>query len=282
MLVWFITGSSRGFGLEIARLALERGDAVVASARDPGQVQAALPGFGDRLLAPALDVANEDQARDAVAQALQRYSRIDVLVNNAGRGLIGAAEEASDQEVRDLFETNVFGLLTVTRAVLPIMRRQRSGRVLNISSVGGFTNFRAGADIYAATKFAVEGISEAMRAELEPLGIWVTIVEPGAFRTDFLDPRSLRMSRRTIADYAATAGQTRDWAQREHRQQPGDPARAAAAMIKIATVAHPPLRLPLGPDSVARIEEKLTSVARELDRWRDLAQSTSYDHAALA
>ena len=282
MLVWFITGSSRGFGLEIARLALERGDAVVASARDPAQVQAALPGFGDRLLAPALDVTNEDQAREAVAQAMQRYTRIDVLVNNAGRGLIGAAEEASDQEVRGLFETNVFGLLTVTRAVLPIMRRQRSGRVLNISSVGGFTNFRAGADIYAATKFAVEGTSEAMRAELEPLGIWVTIVEPGAFRTDFLDPRSLRMARQTIEDYAATAGQIRDWAHRENHQQPGDPVKAAAAMIKIATVANPPLRLPLGSDSFANIEEKLASVAKELDRWRALAQSTSYDHAALA
>jgi len=282
MLVWFITGSSRGFGLEIARLALERGDAVVASARDTGHVQAALPGFGDRLLAPVLDVANEDQARDAVAQAMQRYSRIDVLVNNAGRGLIGAAEEASDQEVRELFETNVFGLLTVTRAVLPIMRRQRSGRVLNISSVGGFTNYRAGADIYAATKFAVEGISEAMRAELEPLGIWVTIVEPGAFRTGFLDPRSLRMAERTIEDYADTAGRTREWALQEHRQQPGDPVKAAAAMIKIATVATPPLRLPLGPDSIAAIEEKLASVAAELDQWRELAQSTSYDHAVLA
>ena len=282
MLVWFITGSSRGFGLEIARLALERGDAVVASARDPYQVEAALPGFGDRLLAPALDVTNEDKAREAVAQAMQRYTRIDVLVNNAGRGLLGAVEEVSDDEVRDLFETNVFGLLTVTRAVLPIMRQQRSGWVLNISSVGGFTNFRAGAGIYGATKFAVEGISEAMRAELEPLGIWVTIVEPGAFRTDFLDPRSLRMARRTIEDYAATAGQIREWAHRENRQQPGDPVKAAAAMIEIATVANPPLRLPLGSDSLARIEEKLASVAAELDEWRELARSTSYDHAALA
>ena len=282
MLVWFVTGSSRGFGLEIARQALERGDAVVASARDPRQVEAALPRFEDRLLAPALDVTNGDQVREAVDQAMQRFARIDVLVNNAGRGLMGAVEEASDKEVRDVFETNVFGLLTVTMAVLPIMRKQRSGRVLNISSVGGFTNYRAGAGIYAATKFAVEGISEAMRAELEPLGIWVTIVEPGAFRTDFLDPRSLRMARRTMEDYAATAGQTRDWAQQEHRQQPGDPVKAAAAMIKIATVADPPLRLPLGPDSVAGIEDKLTSVARELDQWRELAQSTSYDHAALA
>ncbi len=282
MLVWLITGSSRGFGLEIARLALERGDAVVASSRDPSLVQAALPGFGDRLLAPALDVTNEDQAREAVAQAMQRYTRIDVLVNNAGRGLIGAAEGASDQGGRDLFESDVFGLLNVTRAVLPIMRRQRSGRVLNISSVGGFTNYRAGADIYAATKFAVEGISEAMRAELEPLGIWVTIVEPGAFRTGFLDPRSLRIAEQTIEDYAATAGQTREWAHQENRQQPGDPVKAAAAMIKIATVRNPPLRLPLGSDSIARIEEKLASVTAELDKWRELAQSTSYDHAVLA
>ena len=166
-------------------------------------------------------MTDEDQTGEAVAQAMQRFTRIDVLVNNAGRGLMGAAEETSDEEVRDLFDTNVFGLLNVTRAVLPIMRKQRSGRVLNISSVGGFTNYRAGSDIYRATKFAVEGISEAMRAELQPLGIWVTIVEPGAFRTDFLDPRSLRMARQTIEDYAATAGQIREWAHRENRQQPG-------------------------------------------------------------
>lgn len=281
MLVWFITGSSRGFGLEIARSALERGDAVVATARDPGQVEAALPGFGDRLLATALDVTNADQAGDAVTRAMDRFERIDVLVNNAGRGLMGAVEEPSAEEVRELFDTNVFGLLTVTRAVLPFMREQRSGRVLNISSVGGFTS-RAGSGIYGATKFAVEGISEAMRAELAPLGIWVTIVEPGAFRTDFLDPSSLRFASRTIDDYAETAGQIREWAARANRQQLGDPAKAAAAIISIATSPEPPLRLPLGSDSLDRIEDKLGTVAREVDKWRELAQSTSYDQSALA
>lgn len=281
MLVWFITGSSRGFGLEIARSALERGDSVVATARDPRQVEEALPGFGERLLALPLDVTNAEQANDVVARALDRFQRIDVLVNNAGRGLMGAVEEASAEEVRALFDTNVFGLLNVTRAVLPVMRRQRSGRVLNISSVGGFTA-RPGSGVYAATKFAVEGISEAMRAELAPLGIWVTTVEPGAFRTDFLDPHSLRLASRTIDDYADTAGQIRQWAGQENHQQPGDPARAAAAMITIATVSDPPLRLPLGSDSLARIEDKITDVARELDEWRELAGSTSYDHGPLA
>ena len=153
-------------------------------------------------------MTDETQAQTAAAQALEHFGRIDVLVNNAGRGLLGAVEETSAEEVRDVFDTNVFGLLTVTRAVLPVMRRQRSGRVLNISSVGGFSS-SAGWGVYCATKFAVEGLSKALRTELAPLGISVTIVEPGTFRTDFLDASSLQRVARTIDDYAATAGRTR-------------------------------------------------------------------------
>ena len=275
-LVWFITGASRGFGLEIARQALEGGDAVVATARDPRGVEKNLPGAGGSLLAVALDVTDEQEAQSAVARAVERFGRIDVLVNNAGRGLLGAVEEASAAEVQAVFDANVFGLLTVTRAVLPVMRRQRSGRVLNISSVGGFTA-SAGWGVYCATKFAVEGLSEALRAELAPLGIAVTIVEPGAFRTDFLDARSLARVSTPIDDYGATAGKTRVWADDTNHAQLGDPVKAAAAMIMMATTADPPSRVQLGADCIARVESKLATVTRELQQWRALALSTAHD-----
>jgi NAD(P)-dependent dehydrogenase (short-subunit alcohol dehydrogenase family) len=275
-LVWFVTGASRGFGLEIARQALERGDAVVATARDPKQIEKSLGENRGSLLAIALDVTDETQARAAAAQAVDRFGRIDVLVNNAGRGLLGAVEEASSGEVRAVFDANVFGLLAVSRAVLPVMRAQRSGRVLNISSVGGFTA-NAGWGVYSATKFAVEGLSEAMQAELAPLGIGVTIVEPGTFRTDFLDASSLARVARPIDDYGATAGKMRAWAEDTNHAQLGDPVKAAAAMIVIATTADPPVRVQLGADCVARVEGKLAFVARELERWRPLALSTAHD-----
>jgi NAD(P)-dependent dehydrogenase (short-subunit alcohol dehydrogenase family) len=187
--VWFITGASRGFGLLTAKKALERGDFVVATARDPQTVIAAL-GAHPNLLAVRLDVKLEAQAITTAQQAVTRFGRIDVLVNNAGYGLLGAVEEAHGEEIRALYETNVFGLLNVTRAVLPVMRRQGSGHVMNISSVGGYSAY-AGWGVYSSTKFAVEGLSEAMSMELAPLGINVTVVEPGFFRTDFLDASSL-------------------------------------------------------------------------------------------
>ena len=281
MAVWFITGASRGFGLEIALQALGRGDQVVATARDPKQIEAALPDAGERLLPVALDVTSESQAQDAVRAAVDRFGRIDMLVNNAGRGLLGAVEESGGAEVEAVFDTNVFGLLKVTRAVLPIMRAQGSGVVINMSSVGGFT-VGAGWGVYGATKFALEGLSEAMRAELAPLGIKVIIVEPGTFRTDFLDPSSLHRTERVIDDYAATAGGTRAWADDSNHAQLGDPVKAAAAIVTVAAAADPPARLQLGADCVARVEAKLDQVATELDRWREVALSTGYDDDQLA
>ncbi|MEU4348210.1 oxidoreductase [Streptomyces sp. NPDC023838] len=275
MKVWFITGASRGFGLEIARQAVERGDSVVATARDPRAVEKELADGGDRLLALPLDVTDEGQAEGAVTAAMDRFGRIDVLVNNAGRGLLGAVEEVSDDEARSLFDTNVFGLMSVTRAVLPVMRERRSGRVLNISSVGGFT-VGAGWGVYGATKFAVEGLSEAMRAELAPLGIAVTVVEPGVFRTDFLDGSSLHRTERTIDDYAATVGGTRAWAKQNNHTQPGDPVKAAAAVIAVADSPEPPTRIQLGADCVARVEAKLELMADELAQWRELSLSTAH------
>jgi NAD(P)-dependent dehydrogenase (short-subunit alcohol dehydrogenase family) len=271
-LVWFITGASRGFGLEIARAALERGDAVVAAARDPHVVEQAL-GRHEDLLPVELDVTDARQAQAAVKTALARFGWIDVLVNNAGRGLLGAVEEASADEVRLVFAVNVDGLLNVTRAVLPSMRERRSGRILNISSVGGF-EARPGWGVYCATKFAVEGLSEALHAELLPLGIHVTIIEPGTFRTDFLDASSLCRTARVIGDYSGTSGGARQGADATNHDQLGDPVKGAAASIAVAASMEPPLRLQLGTDSLARVEAKLAQVAAELAEWRPLAEST--------
>ena len=274
--IWFITGASRGFGLEIARVALDRGDAVVGTARDPGTVEAALPGHGDDLLALPLDVTSEEQAQAAVEAAVERFGRIDVLVNNAGRGLLGAVEEATDADVRAVYETNVFGLLAVTRAALPQLRRQRSGRIVNMSSMGGFSQ-GPGWGVYGSTKFAVEGLSEALGAELAPLGVGVTIVEPGAFRTDFLDGTSLQHVSRTIDDYDGNVGRMRGWAASSNGAQPGDPVKAAVAIVDAVTAAEPPTRLQLGADAVARVEQKLAHVAAETERWRAVALSTAHD-----
>src|SRR5471032_2362148 len=206
--VWFITGASRGFGALIAVQALERGDAVVATARDPQTVIDAL-GRHEHLLAVKLDVRDEAQAIAAARLALARFGRVDVLVNNAGYGLLCAIEEGGADEVRALYDTNVFGLLNVTRAVLPSMRSRRGGHVINISSVGGYAA-SAGWGIYNSTKFAVEGISESLAQELAPLGIHATVVEPGFFRTDFLDAASLATTAHRIDDYAATVGAMRE------------------------------------------------------------------------
>lgn len=276
--VWFITGASRGFGLEIARNALARGDAVVAAARQPEAVIQAL-GVHDALLAVQLDVTDEVRAAAAAAAAIERFGRIDVLVNNAGYGLLAAVEEATADEVERQYQTNVFGLLKVTRAVLPHMRRVRSGHVINISSIGGYSAY-AGWGVYGSTKFAVEGITEALAAELAPLGIHATVVEPGFFRTDFLDQTSLKRTSNEIEDYAATVGAMRRFATSVNHQQPGDPKRLAHALLVLADSSHPPLRLPLGSDTVARIGEKNRHVEAELQAWHPVAIST--DHSDVA
>lgn len=279
MSVWFITGASRGFGLQIARDLLDRGHQVVATARDAATVTEAL-GENDNVLAVALDVTDETQARQAVQAAVDRFGRIDVLINNAGRGLLGAVEEATDAEVRAVYETNVFGLLTVTRAVTPVLRAQRSGTIVNISSVGGFVS-SPGWGVYASTKFAVEALSEALHAELQPLGIHAMVVEPGYFRTDFLDSSSLQIQQNTIDDYAeGPAGKMRTTAADRNHDQPGDPVKAAAAIIDVVESERPPVRLLLGNDTTAAVEGKLAHVQAELAQWRDVSSSTDFDDAA--
>jgi NAD(P)-dependent dehydrogenase (short-subunit alcohol dehydrogenase family) len=269
---WFITGASRGFGALIAEQALGRGDNVVATARDPATVTSRL-GDTPNLLAVALDVTNDAQAHEAADAAIARFGHIDILLNNAGFGLLGAVEEATKQEIERVYATNVFGLLAVTRAVLPHMRRQRSGHVLNISSIGGYAA-SAGWGVYCSTKFAVEGLTEALALELKPLGIHATVIEPGFFRTDFLDARSLSTSPSQIDDYADTAGAMRGFAATANHAQPGDPAKLAQALMTVVDAADPPLRMPFGSDTVRRIEQKNAFVAQELARWRDLAVST--------
>jgi NAD(P)-dependent dehydrogenase (short-subunit alcohol dehydrogenase family) len=276
MSVWFITGASRGFGAEIVDQALAAGHQIVATARDTAAITTRFPDAGDRLLAVALDVTNQEQVARAVAAAVAQFDRIDVVVNNAGRGLLSAVEEASDAAVRAVFDTNVFGALNVIRSALPTMRAQRSGRIINISSIGGFVG-SPGWGIYNSTKFAVEGFSEALSMELAPLGIAVVIIEPGYFRTDFLDSSSLSTQATIINDYTETAGAMRTTAADVNHAQPGDPVKAAAAIVHTGGVADPPLRIQLGRDSYAAISDKLAFVAGEQQMWHDLSVSTDHD-----
>lgn len=274
MRTWFITGASRGFGALFTEKALASGDAVVAAARNPQQLTDRF-GSHPNLLAVKLDVTNESEAQQAAAAAIERFGSIDVLVNNAGYGLLGAIEEATAEEIEKIYATNVFGLLKVTRAVLPQMRKQRSGHIVNLSSIGGYGSY-PGWGIYGSTKFAVESLSETLHMELAPLGIHVTVVEPGFFRTDFLDASSLAISPNAISDYADTAGAMRKFAASANHGQPGDPAKLADGLMTMVNSPHPPLRMPFGSDTVALIESENAKVAAELAKWRELAVSTDF------
>jgi NAD(P)-dependent dehydrogenase (short-subunit alcohol dehydrogenase family) len=276
MRTWFITGASRGFGILIAEQALRSGDAVIATARNPQDITDRL-GDQPNLLAVRLDVTREDEAHQAVAAGIKRFGRIDVLINNAGFGVLGAVEETSASETERLFATNVFGLLNVTRAVLPHMRAQRSGRVINISSIGGYQAYM-GWGVYGSTKFAVEGITEALHQELAPLGIHATVVEPGFFRTDFLDEQSLIKTALVLPDYEETVGKMRVFAEAANHAQPGDPLKFAEAILALVNAPNPPLRMALGSDTVARIEAKNRLVAQELEQWQVLALSTDFNN----
>lgn len=270
--VWFITGASRGIGAETVKAALAAGDKVVATGRNRAQLEAAFGGETAHLLPLALDVTRPEQAQAAVEAAVAHFGRIDVLVNNAGYGQLGLFEEVSAAAIERQYATNVFGLFHVTRAILPVMRRQRSGRVFNLSSMGGAIGFPY-ASIYCSTKFAVEGFSESLALDVADFGIRVTIVEPGFIRTDFLDDRSIRYGDETIDDYAAVSARLRDeYASYNHRQG-GDPAKLAAALVTLAASAHPPMRYAAGSDAFERISGKLAGVRAELEHWQALSAS---------
>ncbi len=263
--VWLITGCSTGFGRELAKLILARGWRAVVTARDVSKVEDIVRGHEDSAVAAALDVTKSEQIEAVVALAKDRFGRIDALVNNAGYGYLAAIEEGEDDAVRDMFETNVFGLIDMTKAVLPIMREQQSGAIINVSSIGGLTSFAA-TGYYHGTKYAVEGMSESLAAELAPLGITVMIVEPGPFRTNWAGP-SIKQSSIEIPAYAATAGERRKQTSARSGKQAGDPVRAAQAIIDAATSATPPLRLLLGKAALDLARKKLGTLKRDFDEW---------------
>jgi NAD(P)-dependent dehydrogenase (short-subunit alcohol dehydrogenase family) len=274
MATWLITGCSTGFGRELASAVLARNWNAVVTARDPATVQDIVAGHDVSALALRLDVTDPAQVAAVVKEAEARFGAIDVLVNNAGYGYRGAVEEAEDADIRQLFETNFFGLVTMIQSVLPGMRAQRRGHIVNISSVAG-RMAQPGSGFYSASKFAVGGLSDALRKEVGPLGIRVTVVEPGGFRTDFAG-RSLKQSKRTIEDYAATAGVRRKENNSTDGSQPGDPARAAQAIIQSVQADKPPFRLALGRSAVQRIRAEIDAQRRELDSWEETANGADY------
>lgn len=263
--VWLITGCSTGFGRELAKLVLARGWRAVVTARNPEQVADIVEGHEDRALVRALDVTDGEQVKRVVSDALERFGRIDALVNNAGYGYLAAIEEGDDAEVRAMFETNVFGLVDAIKAVLPAMRAQGSGLIVNVSSIGGLTSFAA-TGYYHGTKYAVEGISESLALEVKPLGIDVLIVEPGPFRTNWAGP-SIKQSATTIDAYDATAGERRRQTAARSGNQAGDPVRAAQAIIDAALADTPPLRLVLGKVALDLAHKKLDFMRGDFDTW---------------
>jgi NADP-dependent 3-hydroxy acid dehydrogenase YdfG len=271
---WFITGASTGFGRLLAEEVLKAGGTVVATARNLDNVADLEARYPQTAKALPLDVTDAGQVDSAVTQAFAKFGRIDVLVNNAGYGVAGAIEEVSEAEFMPMFETNVFGLLRVTRAFLPHLRRQRSGHILNLSSIGGVVA-SPGIGFYNATKFSVEGISESLAAELAPLGVRVTIIEPGPFRTDFLG-RSGVVAKTRIADYDNTAGNMRKYFAENDGKQRGDPLRAVQAMMQVVESPEPPLRLLLGASALQRLRGKLSNWQKEIAAWESITVGADF------
>ncbi len=274
--VWFITGASKGFGLAIARAALKNGDKVVATVRKDKEALAETLNEKDNLLVVQLDVTREGEVKAGVEKSIATFGTIDVLVNNAGYGLLAATEEASDEEVKQQYETNVFGLLNVTRSVLPHMRRQGSGHIINVSSLFGYGVSFPGFGIYGSTKFAVEGISEGLAIEVKPFGIHVTSVAPGLFSTKFASNESYQNSRVILESYNDSVGGVRQFMKQLDGNQPGDPAKLAQVLIELTNSKNPPVHLPIGKDAVAAFRTKMASMQKEIDEWETVSSSTDH------
>jgi NAD(P)-dependent dehydrogenase (short-subunit alcohol dehydrogenase family) len=272
--VWFVTGCSTGLGRALAKTLLRRGQQVAATARDPATIADIVAAYPDSALALELDVRDPAQTQAAASAAERRFGAIDVVVNNAGHGLKAAVEEADESDVRDLFETNVFGLMAMTRAVLPGMRRRGRGHIVNITSTAGFIG-NPGSGYYAATKFAVEGFSDSLAKEVLPLGIRVLVVAPGPFRTDFAG-RSLKRSGVVMREYEQTAGKASAALAARNGRQPGDPERAAEAIIAAVRSTNPPGHLALGRSAVTRIREKLDEIRADIDAWEQVSLSADF------
>ena len=274
MKTWLITGCSSGFGKRLALAAAQRGDQVIATARNVKTIEAMAEPFGGRMITLPLDVTDATAVRTVVAKAVEKFGGFDILVNNAGYGLFGAIEEGTPEEYRPMFEVNVFGLIEATRAALPVLRRS-GGTIVNMSSGAGIAG-GGGGGYYNAAKFAVEGISEALAGELKPFGIRVLIVEPGPFRTDFLG-RSITMAAKEMPEYAASS--RKHYRETNNGNQAGDPDKAIAVILQAVDSDDTPLHLPLGPIAHSIAERKLASFRRDIDAWREITIATDFDQA---
>jgi NAD(P)-dependent dehydrogenase (short-subunit alcohol dehydrogenase family) len=272
---WLITGADKGLGYSAAKSALERGDNVVVTVLSKDGDHPLAKAYPHNFRAFHLDAKDHDSVPGIVQKAWEAFSRIDILVNNAGYGLLGLIEETPPEKYKPLFDVNFFGLVEMTRAVLPIMRQQREGHIINISSIGGIDGV-AGLGLYCASKFAVEGFSEALEQEVKPIGIRVTILEPGPFRSDFAGG-SLDSIQTTKEDYAAAAEYVQTYQQIKHGKQPNDPEKFGPALCTLVDASNPPLRLALGVEAVERILAEMTSINAEITKWRDLSYSTAFD-----
>jgi NAD(P)-dependent dehydrogenase (short-subunit alcohol dehydrogenase family) len=276
--VWLITGTSTGIGRELAEAALEKGYRVAATARRPEVLSDLVERYPETALAVRLDVTSREDVEAAVAATVEKFGRLDVVVNNAGYGLAGAIEEPSDEQIRAQFETNVFGVLNVLRGALPVLRAQKSGHVINVSSGLGFFAYPS-YGYYSATKFALQGLSEALALETAPLGIKVTIAEPGGTRTDFISKGLVEPENFLAEAYPSTGALLEKFNEFDGRQL-SDPRRLAEVLLEIAELENPPLHLPLGEDSYRAIEGQLAKISEEISRWREKSLSTSYQSAA--
>jgi NAD(P)-dependent dehydrogenase (short-subunit alcohol dehydrogenase family) len=274
--IWFVTGASKGLGLTLVKRLLNEGYKVAATSRNIGDLETAVGVNSDLFLPLAVNIKSEESVQDAIEKTISTFGKIDVVVNNAGYGMLGGLEETTDQEARDNFEVNVFGSLNVIRKVLPYLREQKSGHILNISSIGGFIGEFPGFGIYCATKFAVNGFSESLAVEVKPFGIKVTIVEPGYFRTSFLSEGSLVTPKNTIAEYQNVRDSQNMHQNNLDQQQAGDPEKAAAAMISIVNQPDAPMNLFLGADAYQLAHQKIASVQKDLETWKELTTSTGF------
>jgi NADP-dependent 3-hydroxy acid dehydrogenase YdfG len=273
--IYFITGASSGFGRALAEAVLMRGDKAVLAARRFTDIEELAAQYKDKAIAVKLDVTNPSERRQAVKIAVEAFGRVDVLANIAGQGSLGALEEFSSEQIRKQFEVNFFGVLEMTREILPVMREQKSGHILNLTSIGGLVSF-GGFGLYCATKFAVEGFSEALCDEVKPLGIKVTIVEPGAFRTEFAGASNMRPEK-VIDDYKPVIEPIQQYLYGGDGKQPGDPHKAALAIIEAVEASNSPLRLILGADAFGLWEKKRVAIEEEFTTWRKIGENTAFD-----
>ena len=276
MKVWFVTGASKGLGLILVKRLLNEGYQVAATSRNKAALIDAVGSKSENFLPLEVNLSSEESLKTAVTSTLTKFKTIDVLVNNAGYGQGGAVEEVTDEEARKNYEVNVFGLLNVTRAVLPVMRKNESGHIFNISSVGGYVGAFSGWGVYCSTKFAVSAITEGLHADLKDLGVKVTLIYPGYFRTNFLDKESMMLPSKPIADYEGAKASMDYHVNSIDGNQPGDPEKAATALIKLSNETNPPLHMFLGTDAVGMAESKIESFSAEVKKWKQLSESTDF------